>query len=239
MTKAQQIVDIPRTESVGGEGSMTLRDRKRAWMKGWRLRNSEKLKLYSKKHYHENKDQYFRNYRKKKLASIDGRTRRCRICEKEFPVLISGPRYICSPECTERSEAQQRIRSRKKSISTIRGRLMEAIRGTVRDALNRRRRTASRSFWKHVGYTPDELKSHLESMFTERNGFTWENYGKKWHVDHVIPQLRFSFESVQDEGFKQAWALSNLAPMERLQNIAKGNHFIGTFDDNGQLRFIA
>jgi hypothetical protein len=39
-----------------------------------------------------------------------------------------------------------------------------------------------------LGYTPDELKTHLESLFTE--GMTWGNYGD-WHIDHIKPVSRF------------------------------------------------
>lgn len=71
-----------------------------------------------------------------------------------------------------------------------------------------------------LGYTVDQLKSHLESQFTE--GMTWENYGK-WHVDHRKPISSFNFTSHKDPEFQQCWALENLQPMWGEENWSKGS----------------
>ena len=77
---------------------------------------------------------------------------------------------------------------------------------------------------RHVSYSGEELKKHLESRFKEN--MSWVNYGKginTWQVDHIIP-LKFKKENNeyfwnQDElydpetnTFKLAWSLSNLRP---------------------------
>jgi hypothetical protein len=35
-----------------------------------------------------------------------------------------------------------------------------------------------------LGYTPLELKAHIEKQFKE--GMSWDNYGE-WHIDHAVP----------------------------------------------------
>jgi len=55
---------------------------------------------------------------------------------------------------------------------------------------------------------------------------TWENYGndkKSWSIDHIKPQSSFNYISVNDEEFKQCWALKNLQPLWHLENIKKSN----------------
>jgi hypothetical protein len=76
------------------------------------------------------------------------------------------------------------------------------------------------NYFKMVGYTAEQLKSHLEVQFKE--GMTWENYGE-WHVDHIKPISSFTFETCEDEEFKICWSLDNLQPMWGIENIKKGN----------------
>lgn len=71
-----------------------------------------------------------------------------------------------------------------------------------------------------LGYTPNELISHLEKQFID--GMNWENYGE-WHIDHIRPISSFIFESSEDEEFKKCWSLENLQPMWGIENIRKGN----------------
>ncbi|MGC9100877.1 MAG: hypothetical protein ACP5HC_06435 [Caldisericum sp.] len=69
---------------------------------------------------------------------------------------------------------------------------------------------------KWVGYTLDDLMTHLEKQF---NCFmNWDNYGKYWVIDHYIPRKYFKFNSVDDEEFKRCWALENLRPLEKSKN---------------------
>ena len=49
-----------------------------------------------------------------------------------------------------------------------------------------------------LGYTPEQLKKHLEKQFTK--GMTWDNYGK-WHIDHIIPVSFFEYVSPDDVEF--------------------------------------
>ena|SRR3990167_2666119 len=71
-----------------------------------------------------------------------------------------------------------------------------------------------------VGYSIDELRGHLEPLFSD--GMSWENYGE-WHIDHIIPKSFFSFTSPEDAAFKQCWALTNLQPLWAEDNLSKSN----------------
>jgi hypothetical protein len=74
-----------------------------------------------------------------------------------------------------------------------------------------------------LNYSLKDLKIHLELQFKE--GMTWENYGKVWHIDHKTPDSWFEYKSMEDDGFKKSWALENLQPMLAEENRSKGNRY--------------
>lgn len=84
------------------------------------------------------------------------------------------------------------------------------------------------SFFDYVDYTADELKFYIESLF--ESWMNWDNYGnykndkiKRWNIDHIIPQSKLPYNSMEHENFKKCWALHNLRPIESIENIKKGN----------------
>jgi len=72
----------------------------------------------------------------------------------------------------------------------------------------------------YLGYSIQELKKHLEYQFDPN--MTWNNYGTYWHIDHIIPQSDLPYRSMEDDNFKKCWALSNLRPLEAIQNMRDG-----------------
>lgn len=102
-------------------------------------------------------------------------------------------------------------------------RLSNNIRGNMYHALKTKKNGRK---WEYlVGYTLQDLVNHLTPLLGEN--MTWDNYGSVWHVDHVIPKSWFKYESTEDAKFKECWALSNLQPKLKLDNILKGNRFVG------------
>lgn len=113
---------------------------------------------------------------------------------------------------------------KKDPIRKIKYRVSGAINKFLR---NNNGKKGGRTF-DYLPYTPQQLKEHLESQFEP--WMTWENYGgktnnkrKTWWIDHIIPQSHFQFISMEDLQFQECWALSNLRPLEKIENIEKGN----------------
>ena len=79
--------------------------------------------------------------------------------------------------------------------------------------------------FEHLPYTPQELVEHLESQFDEN--MSWDNYGTYWHIDHIIPQAMFPYDSVKHPNFRKIWALDNLQPLEATENISKNSIYKG------------
>jgi hypothetical protein len=77
----------------------------------------------------------------------------------------------------------------------------------------------SRRAWETlVGYTTQELITHIERQFT--GVMSWKNFGR-WHIDHIRPVASFSFTTVDDPEFRECWALTNLRPMWGRENRLK------------------
>jgi len=99
-----------------------------------------------------------------------------------------------------------------------------ALRGRVSVAVGRylRKEGAGKdnSTWKALPYTTDEMRRHLESLFTD--GMSWENYGE-WQIDHIYPQSRLPYDSLEHPNFKIAWSLKNLRPLWAADNLKKGD----------------
>ena len=50
---------------------------------------------------------------------------------------------------------------------------------------------------------------------------TWENYGKTWHIDHVLPVSIFNHTN--EDAVKICWNWRNLRPLNAKENISKSN----------------
>lgn len=72
---------------------------------------------------------------------------------------------------------------------------------------------------KFIGCDIDQLRRHFESKF--KRGMTWENYGTKWHVYHIIPVSKFDHSDRNQ--LLQCWHWSNLEPLEARANLAKSD----------------
>lgn len=81
----------------------------------------------------------------------------------------------------------------------------------------------------------DKLRSHLENLFEP--WMNWNNQGKfnpkiwkdddestwTWQIDHIVPQSKLPFSSMEDENFNKCWSIENLRPLSAKQNILDGN----------------
>lgn len=129
----------------------------------------------------------------------------------------------------ERSKEMRR-RSCRKYRSTKEGKINTNIRWLVHYSLHSHGAVKSKPTFDALGWTTQELIDHLESQFSD--GMSWDNYGE-WHIDHIIPLKAFEFSSMEDEAFKQAWALSNLQPLWARDNVRKGARIEQPHADQG------
>lgn len=90
------------------------------------------------------------------------------------------------------------------------------------------------SITKHLPYSFQELKAHLEKQF--ELWMTWSNHGPynpntwndkdqstwTWQIDHIIPQSKLLYTSMKDDNFTKCWAFDNLRPLSAKQNVIDG-----------------
>lgn len=110
-------------------------------------------------------------------------------------------------------------------------RLKESISRRVGAAIKKNHNSIA----KFLPYSVRELKEHLEKLFEP--WMTWENYGTyradiwndqdsstwTWQVDHIVPHSKFLYVSMEDQTFKDCWALNNLRPYSSKQNVIDGD----------------
>jgi hypothetical protein len=98
-------------------------------------------------------------------------------------------------------------------------RMKAAIRSRVMMSMIRRNTIKTSRTFELIGCTGAELAAHIEKQF--KRGMSWENYGSKWHVDHITPLSYFDMSNPDDQ--RRAWNWQNLRPLWALQNITEGN----------------
>lgn len=50
---------------------------------------------------------------------------------------------------------------------------------------------------------------------------TWDNRGKVWHVDHMVPCTSFDLSNPEEQ--RRCFHFTNLQPLFASENISKGN----------------
>ena len=90
------------------------------------------------------------------------------------------------------------------------------------------------SVLKYLPYTIEELKIHIEVQF--ESWMNWQNHGNynpkiwddndsstwTWQLDHIIPQCKLPYNSMEHPNFRKCWDLSNLRPLAAKKNVISG-----------------
>jgi hypothetical protein len=154
----------------------------------------------------KNRDEMNRRRREKRAANIQ----EAREADRRW--VASNPDKVTATR--KRSYLKQRA---KPSV-----RINASMAAGVRHSLVNGSIKGGRRWERLVGYTFEQLMAHLESKF--RPGMSWENYGKRgWEIDHIVPLTAHNFDAPEDFDFHRAWALSNLQPLWKLDNVLKSN----------------
>ena len=165
-------------------------------------------------------------------------TKTCTKCgiTKDLGCFHKDPRqkHGVRPDCKEckrkrnkkgyEENKKARMEYKKKQIARYRQdsqfRLRESVSQHVRSAI----RGARSATFDALPYTPQQLCEHLEAQFDEN--MNWDNYGSYWNIDHIYPQSKLLYDSYEHPNFLKCWDLSNLRPLEAIENIRKGNKVI-------------
>ena len=197
----------------------------------YRKNNKTKITLYSK------------NYREKNKKKIKDYSNQYLATNKKKKAEYSKMYYVQNRD-KFLEYRREYYRNRRKNNPSVR--LRESISGMVYWSLKKNGSSKNKvSCVKYLSFSMTELKSHLEKQFEP--WMTWSNWGKynkniwddndlttwTWQIDHVVPQSKLSYSSMEDDNFKKCWSLENLRPLSAKQNIIDGNrrHIIRMIND--------
>ena len=198
--------------------------------------NRDKINKYSKKHYNDNKDRYRKNHKKYYEENKENITERhiewqennknkMRGYYKKYDDNNKDKRkaYRDSPEAKKLARISGKKHDDKRRKDPI-FRFNQNISRSINLSLKKHNLSKGGRHWEDlVGYTSQELRGHLESLF--QLGMTWENKGD-WHIDHRIPKSFFQIKEVGDVEFRMCWRLENLQPLWAFDNISKKDKII-------------
>ena len=205
----------------------------------YRADNAEKLKIKAAEYYQNNKDRLdelnkqWAKSNKKRRQQISKKYYENNTDKKKKYYQENKAKIITRASCwnadnkKHRRHYENEYRKRRRRLDS-KIRLKETVSTHVRNALHRTESSKrGESVLIHLPYSIEELKLHLESQF--EYWMNWDNYGvytkdnQTWQIDHIIPQSKLPYNSMNDENFIKCWGLDNLRPLDSMANIKKGN----------------
>ena len=197
--------------------------------KRYREENKEEIKEYKKIYYKNNREEILSNSKIYIEENKEKRKEYNRIYYKNNreEILEYGKKYNREnkekiKEYKRKNKEKIRECGRKRKQDPVL-RMNTNISRTMRRNLKSNNLSKNRRKWETlVGYTSQDLREHLESLFLP--GMTWKNYGKNgWVMDHIIPKVFFIFTSTDDVEFRYCWSLDNLQPLWAPDNQEKND----------------
>jgi len=83
-----------------------------------------------------------------------------------------------------------------------------------------------------IGCSYEIFLEWLEFNFQE--GMSWDNFGDKWHIDHVMPCAFFDMTDKQQQ--KQCFHWTNMQPLDKYENMSKGDKIVPYHVENCKKR---
>lgn len=103
---------------------------------------------------------------------------------------------------------------RHRLLTNPQSRIKETLVNRMSRALHRKQRHKMCAL---LGATPAFVTQWLESMF--HDDISWNNYGKIWHIDHVVPIAFFDLTDLSEQLICFHW--TNLRPLYAKDNLTK------------------
>jgi hypothetical protein len=160
-----------------------------------------------------NYNDFILNKNKKRKYSVT-----CKICGIDRGYKIHNEALRPCLKCHTKNYTKKTKEQRK---------LYGCIKANINARFKNRNIVKERGTFRYLPYTIGDLIKHLEAQFEP--WMNWSNHGpynknkKTWQIDHIVADSCFAYNSPEDQGFKDSWALSNLRPLESMTNILKSN----------------
>ena len=198
----------------------------KAYARAYRKRHREKLIAYGREYYKQNKERIDQKnsewYRNNKATHLYTHREYVRANKEDVTewqaeyrkrnrnkLLAYGRRYYAENADTIIKQVHRR------ASATPEARLLTSCRKRISGLIRRKEgRPPTREL---LGCTVPEFRAFLEMQFPK--GCNWENYGKAWHVDHIIPCAAFDLKDPKQ--LRQCFHFTNLRPLRAKANFKK------------------
>jgi hypothetical protein len=180
------------------------------------IRKSATYKLYRQTYYQENKEQYQSDAKVRYVKNKPKYLQRSK--EQRERLGDDYKSYQMQYRIDHRKELNQYRKNKLNSNPDFK--LKHNLRNQFRKLIKGIHKKNSVLFY--LDCTVEELKCHLESLFTSE--MQWDNWGTVWHIDHKIPCNYFDFKNEND--LKKCWNFLNLQPLLILDNLTKSDKII-------------
>jgi|LakMenEpi03Aug12_release.lakeMendotaPanAssembly.Ray.scaffolds.fasta_scaffold673067_2 hypothetical protein len=179
----------------------------------WRLNNPEKYKKLSDSYREKNcellkiKKKQYRDKNKEKLLNL---TKKWVV--DNYDRYLEKKREYSKSEIGLKKKRENYYKNKEKNNHII------AWRTILNNSLKQLNTIKEGKTIELLGYSPKELKEHLEKLFVE--GMSWENRNE-WHIDHIKPVSSFD----KSEKMSIINSLDNLQPLWAVDNLKKSNKY--------------
>lgn len=182
-------------------------DLRKARQRKWYLENRDDCIECQRQRY-ENKRDEIREYKQEHY--LNNREHLIQKSQDNYKHKKDDPEFQ-----RKRREYHRKWRSQNKHVV--------AWRSTLRSTLIRLKQTKNDSTETMLGYSAEELRIHLEKLWSPE--MSWDNYGE-WHIDHIKPVSLFS----QSDLSSVVNALENLRPLWATTREVNGVKFEGNLN---------
>ena len=189
-----------------------------------------RCKLRKNKEYYENVCKccsYLRNKHKMQNYKIENVVKYDEIMLKKKHT--DKTRYDKKRILIRKQQRKQFRLNNKERVKKWRNASITSKSGKVCMALRKRTRTeigSGKEWLNLLNCSLDNLKKWFEFNFEQDKdyGFTWENYGKKWSIDHVVPCK--SFDLTKPEQTRKCFTWMNIMPVDKKYNSTKNDKIV-------------
>jgi hypothetical protein len=192
------------------------------------LKNKEKRRQYNKEYWEKTKaQQQTKNkiWRENNKEYIKKKNKEYRLKNGKEYDKKQWQKRKNDEEYKEKNREYKKLWCREQRKNNHQYKIQYNISRRIRELLNNDNaslKTLSSS--KYIGCSTLQLQCHLEKKF--QDGMTWNNYGRMWHIDHIIPCSSFNLK--RDIEKMACFYYKNLQPMWATENIKKSNNYCET-----------
>lgn len=180
----------------------------------------------SKKHYASNKENILKEQKGKYNEYFKNRYKNKSNEQKE-----EFKDYLKKYQSTEEYKIKRRKYKKEIYYKIPKNKILNHLRKRIRDYI--KGETNKIKYNEILGCSSEEYKLYLEQQF--KLEMTWDNYGKVWEIDHIIPLNTFDTNNWIE--LKKAFHFTNTQPLFITTRIAKSLGYINEIGNRNKSKF--